>query len=335
MKNDLSSLNVYQPKPCLVIVIPCFNEAENVQHILDIVLALVNKLINTNQISDQSYVLLVDDGSIDETWSLIQSANKEFNAILRGIKLSRNFGHQAALLAGLHTVADNCDAVITMDADLQQDPSAIEKFLNDYKSGSDIVLGVRADRSSDGWLKKKTANLFYSLLKLMCINTIPNHADYRLLSRRALNALMLYKEQNIFLRAMCLELGLKVTIVTFSVVDRKYGETKYSLRKMLSLAIHGITSHSITPLRIVTFTGMLVFSFSFIMALYALYEVFLVGNTVPGWASTIIPIYFIGGIQILSLGIIGEYIAQIYSTVKNRPRWIIEDSTPYAKGQIE
>lgn len=335
MKNNLSSLNINRSQPCLVIVIPCFNEAENIQHILNIVLVLMNELINTSQISDQSYVLLVDDGSMDETWSLIQSANKEFNTVLRGIKLSRNFGHQAALLAGLHTVANNCDAVITMDADLQQDPNAIEKFVNEYKLGSDIVLGVRTDRSTDGWLKKKTANLFYSLLKMMDINTIPNHADYRLLSRRALNALMLYEEKNIFLRAMCLELGLKVSVVTFSVVNRKYGETKYSLRKMLSLAIHGITSHSITPLRIVTVTGMLVFSFSFVMALYALFEVFLVGNTVPGWASTIIPIYFIGGIQILSLGIIGEYIAQIYSSVKNRPRWIIEDSTPNIQIQTE
>ena len=312
--------------PCLAIIMPCFNEADNIKYMLDTVWGLLNKLVATSVISSKSFILLVDDGSKDQTWSFAQEESKKLDGHLKGIKLSKNFGHQAALLAGLHTVSENCDIAISIDADLQQDPSAIKSFIKEYEAGADIVFGVRRDRNSDGWFKKWTANLFYTLMKMMGVNTIRNHADYRLLSKRALKALILHTEPNIFLRAMCLELGLKTSTVNFDVQKRVYGETKYSLAKMLTLALHGITSHSIAPLRIVTFSGMLVFSFSCVMTLYVLYQVFLVGNTVPGWASTTIPIYFIGGIQILCLGIIGEYIAQIYSVVKNRPRWIIEES---------
>jgi glycosyltransferase involved in cell wall biosynthesis len=314
------------PPPCLAIVMPCFNEADNIQYMLDTIWGLLNELLAANVISSKSYILLVDDGSKDQTWSLAQEGSKKLDGRLKGIKLSKNFGHQSALLAGLHAASENCDIAISIDADLQQDPNAIKLFIKEYEAGADIVFGVRKDRNSDSSFKKWSANLFYTLMKMMGVNTIRNHADYRLLSKRALKALNLYTEPNIFLRAMCLELGLKTSTVSFDVQKRVYGKTKYSLTRMLTLALHGITSHSIAPLRMVTFFGMLVFSFSCIMSFYVLYQVFLVGNTVPGWASTIIPIYFIGGIQLLCLGIIGEYIAQIYSAVKNRPRWIIEES---------
>ncbi len=308
----------------LAIVLPCFNENESIELAASELSSLITEMTDEGVLKKNSFIFFVDDGSTDKTWTTIVRLHRDSHAI-KGLKLSRNFGHQAALLAGLNAVTNECDAAISLDADLQQDPSAIKKFLCEFRKGSDIVLGVRNDRKTDGWLKKQTASGFYMLMKTMGVNIIPDHADYRLLSKRALEALSLFPEPNNFLRATCLLLGYRKSTVNFDVRERKIGQSKYTVSKMIRLALHGITSFSIVPLRIVTLIGFLIFFGSMFMLLYALWKVLFFGDTVPGWASTIVPIYFIGGIQLICLGVVSEYIGQIYTTVKNRPRWICED----------
>lgn len=319
----ISGEQIFQKIPRLAIVLPCFNESESINHAADELSAVIKVIAREGRISPNSYIIFVDDGSTDESWSVIEQHNRSNNAI-KGLKLSRNYGHQVALLAGLTTVTGDCDAAISIDADLQQDPSAIREFVKEFEKGADIVLGVRKDRGTDSWLKKITALGFYTFIRALGVNTILNHADYRLLSKRALDALRLFPEPNIFLRALCLQLGFRVSTVLFDVKERQYGQTKYSLKKMLRLALHGITSFSIVPLRIVAIIGFVLFLFSIGMGGYIAWRTLFVGDTVPGWASTALPIYFIGGIQLLCLGVVGEYVGQIYSTVKNRPRWICE-----------
>jgi glycosyltransferase involved in cell wall biosynthesis len=310
--------------PRLAIVLPCLNESESIDNVVNQLLALIGELSSEALIARDSYLYFVDDGSSDSSWQMLADWNKKSPQV-KGLKLSRNFGHQAALLAGLASVAKECDVAISIDADLQQDPQAMRKFIREYKNGSEIVLGVRNDRGTDGLLKKWTATGFYTVMRLMGVNIIPNHADYRLLGKRALEALALFPEPSIFLRATCLELGFRVSLVYFDVSERQFGATKYSVRKMLRLAVHGITAFSIVPLRMVAITGLLVFFITLAMGGYVLWRTLFVGDTVPGWASTTLPIYFIGGVQLLCLGVVGEYIGQIYKTVKNRPRWISEN----------
>lgn len=309
--------------PQLAIVLPCHNESESIDHAVTQLTTLIQELADEGLISKKSYLFFVDDGSTDESWSIIEKLNRD-NKIIKGLKLSQNFGHQAALLAGLSEVTKKCDAAISIDTDLQQDPLAIRDFVKEFRKGADVVLGVRKDRGTDGWLKKQTALGFYALMRVMGVNIVPNHADYRLLSKRALEALALFTEPSIFLRATCLELGFRVSTVLFDVSERQFGQTKYSLRKMLRLALHGITSFSVVPLRIVAMIGFVIFLFSIVMGGYVIWHALIVGDTVPGWASTILPIYFIGGVQLLCLGVVGEYVGQIYKTVKHRPRWICE-----------
>ncbi len=309
--------------PRLAIVLPCQNESESIDHAVTQLTTIIQELADEGLISKKSYLFFVDDGSTDESWSIIEKLNRN-NKIIKGLKLSQNFGHQAALLAGLSEVTRKCDAAISIDADLQQDPLAIRDFVKEFRKGADIVLGVRKDRGTDGWLKKQTALGFYALMRVMGVNIVPNHADYRLLSKRALEALALFSEPSIFLRATCLELGFRVSTVFFDVSERQFGQTKYSLRKMLRLALHGITSFSVVPLRIVAMIGFVIFLFSIGMGGYVIWHALIVGDTVPGWASTTLPIYFIGGVQLLCLGVVGEYVGQIYKTVKHRPRWICE-----------
>jgi polyisoprenyl-phosphate glycosyltransferase len=309
--------------PRLAIVLPCHNESESIDHAATQLTTLIQELADEGLISNKSYLFFVDDGSTDESWSIIEKLNRN-NKIIKGLKLSQNFGHQAALLAGLSEVTKKCDAAISIDTDLQQDPLAIRDFVKEFRKGADVVLGVRKDRGTDGWLKKQTALGFYTLMRVMGVNIVPNHADYRLLSKRALEALALFTEPNIFLRATCLELGFRVSTVLFDVSERQFGQTKYSLRKMLRLALHGITSFSVVPLRIVAMIGFVIFLFSIVMGGYVIWHALIVGDTVPGWASTTLPIYFIGGVQLLCLGVVGEYVGQIYKTVKHRPRWICE-----------
>ena len=307
----------------LALVLPCFNEHESLDLAASELSALLKEMAAEGVISGDSFIFFVDDGSTDDTWSKIARLNRK-NPTVKGLKLSRNFGHQAALLAGLTAVTRDCDAAVSLDADLQQDTSVLREFLAEFRNGADIVLGVRKDRETDGWFKKKTALSFYTLMKVMGVDIVSNHADYRLMSRKALETLALFPEQNNFLRATCLMLGYRVSTVLFDVKERKFGQSKYTLKKMMKLAVHGITSFSIVPLRIVAGIGVLLFLCSMIMLVYALWQVLFVGNTVPGWASTIVPIYFIGGIQLICLGVVSEYIGQIYTTVKNRPRWIWE-----------
>lgn len=309
--------------PTLAIIVPCYNEYESIPQAVEVLSTVLRDMIHGSLVSAESFLYFVDDGSYDGTWSLLWAAYQTDNRV-RALRLARNFGHQNALLAGLMMVKDRCDAAVSIDADMQQDPFAIPQFVAKYNEGIDVVLGVRSDRNSDNWFKRTTAWGFYHFLRVMGVPVIPNHADYRLLSKKALFALSQYGEGNLFLRAVCTQLGLTQAIVHFEVKQRRYGQTKYSFFKMLRLAIHGVTSFSVVPLRIVTLSGFLIFSGSILMGGYILYQALVVGNTVPGWASTTLPIYFIGGIQLLCLGIVGEYVGQIFSEVKQRPRYITD-----------
>tara|TARA_B100001093_G_scaffold96961_1_gene88924 strand:- start:6733 stop:7683 length:951 start_codon:yes stop_codon:yes gene_type:complete len=307
----------------LALILPSYNEEDILPYSIDKLTALFNDLIENNKISADSYMLFVDDGSKDNTWSIIETSQLN-NHFIKGLKLSKNQGHQNALLAGMEYVIDKCDCLISIDADLQQDENAIAKFIDKYIEGSEVVLGIRHDRHTDGFLKKITALAFYKLMSLMGLKVTKNHADYRLLSNRANKSLLSFKEVNLFLRGLISLIGYKTDFVYFDVKDRFAGETKYTLSKMLNFAIDGITSFSVVPLRIISIVGLVIFIFTLFMGFYVLFSYFLMDKTVPGWASTVLPIYFIGGVQIFSIGILGEYIGKTYTETKRRPRYIIE-----------
>lgn len=310
--------------PVLAIVVPCYNEAETFKYTADTLSVILNEQIQKTQIAADSYILFVDDGSADETWALIK-ATADAHPLVRGLRLSRNFGHQFAVMAGMDAARKSCDICISIDADLQQDPKAIADFVSCYKDGAEVVFGVRRARETDSFLKRRTAAGFYSLMKWMGAEIIPDHADYRLLSKRAMDTLMLFEEPHLFLRGLCPMLGFKSAIVPFDVFERRYGTTKYSLKKMLKLAVFGITSLSVVPLRLVVAIGLICFLGSVFMAAYVLWHSVVIGDTLPGWASTTLPIYFLAGIQLLSLGVIGEYVGKIFTAVQRRPRWIVSD----------
>jgi len=307
----------------LAIIMPCYNEAELIENSINKILAYLKTL---NNLSKDSFIMIVDDGSTDATWSIIEYLSNH-NDFVDGIKLSRNRGHQRALLAGMEEVRNECDCLISIDADLQQDEQAIEKFIDKFSDGCEIVLGVRNDRKADNFFKKSSALGFYRFMSLMGVQITRNHADYRLLSNRANNALLEFKEVNLFLRGLVGLVGFRTEYVYFDVKNRDVGESKYTLRKMITLAIDGITSFSVTPLRLILLIGSLIFLFSSIMSLYILIVSFLSNDVVPGWASTVLPIYFIGGIQILSIGILGEYIGRTYQETKRRPRYFVDKRT--------
>lgn len=309
--------------PSLSVVVPCFNEEECLGETIATLRGVLAELKGEGAAAADSFLYFVDDGSSDTTWAKIVAAHA-MDPVVRGLRLSRNFGHQNALLAGLMSVRGRCDASISIDADLQQDTAAMREFLAAYRDGADVVLGVRQDRKADHPLKKWSAQLFYRLMKSLGVPVVPNHADYRLLSARAMDALAEYRESNVFLRYLCTHLGFRSAQVVFSVRPRRSGASKYSLRKMLRLAVHGITSSSVVPLRLVALTGIVVFTLSLMMSGYVLFQSLVVGRTVPGWASTTLPIYFIGGVQLLCLGVIGEYVGQILSEIKKRPRYLAE-----------
>lgn len=310
--------------PVLAIIVPCYNEVETFKYTVETLSAILNEQVEKGHISADSYMLFVDDGSADDTWNLISGVSS-VQPRVRGLRLSRNFGHQYAVMAGIDAARKSCDISISIDADLQQDPRAISDFVGCYKNGAEVVFGVRRARETDGFFKKFTASGFYSLMKWMGAEVIPDHADYRLLSKRAMDTLMLFEEPHLFLRGLCPMLGFKSDVVQFDVFERRYGTTKYSLKKMLKLAVYGITSLSVVPLRLVAVIGLLCFLGSILMAAYVLWHSVVVGDTVPGWASTTLPIYFLAGIQLLSLGVIGEYVGKIFSAVQRRPRWIVSD----------
>ncbi|EPT7106693.1 glycosyltransferase family 2 protein [Klebsiella michiganensis] len=307
--------------PSLAIVVPCYNEKEAFPYCLEGLTTVLQNLLEKEKIARNSYILFVDDGSKDNTWEQIKSTSQE-KSFVRGLKLSRNRGHQIALLAGLANA--DTDVTVSIDADLQDDIGCIEKMIDKYNEGFEIVYGVRDNRSSDSVFKRATANKFYSLMSGLGVNQVPNHADFRLLSRTALTALKDFKEQNLYLRGLIPLLGYKSSSVYYSRDKRVAGESKYPLKKMVALALEGITSLTITPLRMIAAAGVATCLLSSLAAIYAFIEK-LLGNTVAGWTSVMIAIFFLGGVQMLSLGIIGEYVGKIYMESKNRPKYFIEE----------
>ena len=306
----------------LMVVIPCYNEEEVLPETARRLTEKMALLTQRGMISEDSRVLLVDDGSKDRTWELIQGLHEQ-NPLFEGVKLSRNRGHQNALLAGLMTARDRCDICISMDADLQDDMDAMDRFIEEYQKGCEVVYGVRNKRDTDTAFKRQTALMFYRLMKGLGVDITYNHADYRLMSNRALNALGQFAEVNLFLRGLAPLVGFQSGVVTYDRSERFAGESKYPLKKMLSFAVDGITSFSVKPLRLITTVGVVIFVMSLLMLLYTLIS-WIAGHTVIGWTSTLASIWMIGGIQLLSLGVIGEYIGKIYNETKRRPRFIID-----------
>ena len=305
----------------LSIVVPCYNEEEVLEESSKQLLSLLKKLVDSKEVDESSYIYFVDDGSKDKTWEIISSLSTTY-AQIKGIKLSRNQGHQNALLSGLFSAEG--DALISIDADLQDDVLVIEQMVKDFKNGSDVVYGVRSKRESDTPFKRFSAEGFYKLMGLMGVDIVFNHADYRLMSRRVVEHLKSYEEVNLFLRAMVPLIGFSSSIVEYERSERFAGESKYPLRKMLSFAWDGVTSFSVVPLRLISAIGVIIFVVSLFISIWALGIKLFGDSAVPGWASTVLPIYFIGGIQLLSLGVIGEYVGKIYSETKKRPKYIIE-----------
>ena len=306
----------------LGIVVPCFNEELVLPETANRLAGILDRLTRARIISGDSAVYFVDDGSSDSTWPLIQRLAND-NALIHGIKLSRNRGHQNALLAGL--LHAEGDVIISVDADLQDDLEAIPKMLEAARKGNDVVYGVRSSRTTDTFFKRQTAQWYYRLLHMFGVDAVYDHADYRLLSRRAIDALRQFGEVNLFLRGIVPQLGFPSTTVEYERHERFAGESKYPLRKMLGLAANGITSFSAVPLRLIALVGVLVFLTSFAMIGWVLYVRVFTVQAVPGWASSVIPIYFLGGIQLLSVGVLGEYLARLYMEVKARPRYVIEE----------
>ena len=308
----------------LFLILPCFNEEAVLPSSMLRLDELFNKLITEQKISPQSRILFVNDGSTDKTWELIVNFHKE-NSFVCGLNLAGNVGHQNALMAGMETAKDFCDVLITIDADLQDDLSKIPEMLAKYETGCDIVYGVKNERKGDSWAKRKTAQLFYKLMKRLGVETIYNHADFRLLSRRAVEQLCQYKERNLYLRGIIPLLGFKSDCVYEDIEPRQAGTSKYTFRKMANLAINGITSFSIKPVRFVFGCGILFLVLALIETIYAICT-FIAGKAVAGWASIIISIWFIGGCILIGLGIIGEYIGKIYIEAKNRPRHTVQET---------
>lgn len=308
----------------LYLVLPCYNEEEVLPDSAKILLDKMNHLIQDQKISPESKIMFVNDGSKDQTWSIIRSLSTN-NKMFCGVSLAHNVGHQNALLAGLMTARQRADVIISLDADLQQDINAIDAMLAKYNEGCEIVYGIRNSRDTDSPFKKFTALAFYKLTRFLGCNIVKNHADYRLMSKKAVDALSEYHEINLFLRGLIPLLGFKSDTVYFDVKKRNAGTSKYTLGKMLSLALNGITSFSIKPIRFITFTGFFVFFISIIMIIYSII-VFIQGNTVPGWTSSLCANWSIGGLQLLGIGIIGEYIGKIYMEVKHRPPYLVEET---------
>lgn len=311
-------------KPKLIIVVPCYNEEEVLPLTWHIFSDKIEELIRAEKISDESRVLFVNDGSKDQTWKIITDLSK--NEYVEGLSLSRNRGHQNALLAGLMEAKDMCDITISIDCDGQDDVNAMNEMVDRYLEGNEIVYGVRSQRKTDTFFKRTTAEAFYKLMNLMGTEVVFNHADYRLLSARVLKEFANYQEVNLFLRGMVPLLGFRSATVYYERHERIAGQSHYPLSKMISLALDGITSMSIRPIRLITGFGTIVALFSFIGVLYSLISYFC-GNTVQGWASMTCIICFVSGIQLISLGIIGEYVGKTYMETKHRPRYIIEERT--------
>ncbi len=308
--------------PRIFIVVPCYNEESVISETSSRLKEKLNNLISAAEISDSSRVVFIDDGSKDKTWEMISRLH-ENDKLFQGIRLSKNRGHQNALLAGLMTVREIADAVISMDADLQDDINAVDRMIEKFKSGCDVVYGVRSSRKTDSAFKRTTAQSYYRMMDRLGAKTVYNHADYRLMSRKALEALSYFGEVNLFLRGMVPMLGFKTDIVYYERGVRFAGESKYPLKKMLSFAMEGITSLSTKPIKLITSLGFLIFFVSFLVFVYSIVR-FFTGQTVAGWTTTVLSVWAIGGLIMISLGVIGEYIGKIYLETKHRPRYIID-----------
>lgn len=306
----------------LYLVIPCYNEEEVLMSTSKALKQKMNDLIKEKKIDKKSKVMFVDDGSKDSTWNIIDKLHSE-DDLFTGVKLSGNRGHQFSLLAGLMEAKKSADAVISMDADLQDDINVIDKMVEEYNKGNEIVYGVRSSRSKDTFFKRTTAQAFYKLMRFLGVNIVYNHADCRLMSKRALDELENYREVNLFLRGIVPLIGFQNSIVYYERGKREAGVSKYPLKKMLTFAADGITSFSVKPLRLILAIGIIILIISIFIMLYALI-VKILGHTVAGWTFLTISIWFIGGLQMISIGIIGEYIGKIYNETKRRPRYIIE-----------
>ena len=306
----------------LYLVIPCYNEEEVLPETTRQLTKKMNDLMRRGLIAQESRIVYVNDGSKDNTWALIERYHRE-NPLVNGVDLSRNRGHQNALLAGLMTVKDEADVVISLDADLQDDVDAIDRFLEKYYEGCEVVYGVRSARKTDSWFKRHSAQAFYKLMKFFGVDIVYNHADYRLMSRRVLGELAQYGEVNLFLRGLVPLVGFPSGVVEYERRERFAGTSKYPLKKMLSFALDGVTSFSIKPIRFITGLGLLIFAVSILMLLYFLI-VHWTGHTVAGWTSIMVSVWAIGGLQLLAVGVIGEYIGKTYLETKRRPRYIVK-----------
>ena len=307
----------------LAVVMPCYNEEEILRNTLNVVLSHLDSLVAEGRITQDSYILCVDDGSKDRTWALISEAHAS-DARIKGISLAHNRGQQSALVAGMETVTDHCDACVTIDADLQDDPAAITKMLSEFDNGAEIVFGQRSSRDTDTWMKRNSALAFYRLQRTLGIESIDNHAEFRLMSNRALHLLAQYGESNLYLRGVVAQLGLKQAIVTYPRAARTAGTTKYSYAKLLSLSVDGITSFTAKPMRLIFNIGLLLLVVDIVVAIWALLS-YLSGKAVTGWTSIILSVWFLGSLILIALGIVGEYIGKIYIEVKHRPRYAIRE----------
>ena len=317
----------------LYIVVPCYNEEEVLPETARRLRGKMSALMEAGKITPDSHVLFVNDGSRDRTWAIIRELHQA-DPLFSGLDLSRNRGHQNALLAGLMTVRDRCDMAISMDADLQDDIGAVDEMVDKYLDGCDIVYGVRSSRETDTFFKRFTAESFYRLMNLLGANVVFNHADYRLLSRRALEGLSEFKEVNLFLRGIVPMIGYRSDTVEYERGERFAGESKYPLKKMVSFAMEGITSLSTKPIRYITLLGFLIFLVSIAMLIYSVVR-WAMGDTIIGWASMICSVWAIGGLILLSLGVIGEYIGKIYLETKGRPRFLIRELLDGAEKEEE
>jgi glycosyltransferase involved in cell wall biosynthesis len=309
--------------PIISIVVPCYNEQETLPIAIPELLRLLDRMTDSRLIAPESYILCANDGSSDDTWQQLLAMHAEDNRV-RAIALAHNQGHQNALMAGLMYVCDKCDAAVSIDADLQDDPKAIVEMVGRYVAGDEIVYGVRRERKGDTWFKRTTAHAFYRFQLKMGVKTIYDHADYRLMSNRALRLLSEYKESNLFLRGIVPAIGLRHSVVEYSRTERIAGESKYSLSQMLALSIDGITSFSAKPMRLIFLTGLCMVVLDVIIALWVLIAYFN-NNTISGWASVMLSIWFLGGLTLISIGIVGEYIGKIFVEVKHRPRYAVSE----------
>lgn len=307
----------------LAIVVPCYNEEEVLKLASEALRGVLEDLVQKEKIAPDSFIMFVNDGSRDRTWELIEEEHAAYPVRVKGVKLAGNVGHQFALTAGLITAKDMSDVIISIDADLQDDVNVIEEMIDKFHAGSDIVYGVRKERKTDTFFKRTTAQAFYKLMGMMGVKTVYNHADFRLMSKRAVEEFSKYKETNLFLRGMMPLIGYQTDSVYYDRGERAAGESKYPLKKMLALAFNGISSFSVKPISLITALGVIIICMCFLAAVYALWSYF-TGHVTAGWTSLILSIWFLGGVQLVSIGLIGQYIGKIYIEVKQRPRYNIE-----------